>query len=283
MLNNFFKLNNEDKSDKYETLEEFNKGLRTSKHLCNLSYWPDILHEIKIENTTFENFSFSKTTFNKVTFRNCTFKDCLFIGSKFVDSEIHSCIFEECNFFKATFDKVYAKPQQFKNAITNKDHANIALNLFNQLRNVYKEDSQKEYKSEAEYFFSKWRRIEDYKQSQREKVKWYKYMLKRVATAFYGFFFGFGYRLRNLLITTFGTLIGLISVNHIYSDAIFIQATEPSVIKSIYFTITTMATLGASGVPSFTETGYLIVVIDVLVGISLLTVTINSVFKKVLK
>lgn len=283
MLQDFFKLNNEDQAHKYESLDDFQRGLSTSKHLCNLSYWPSKIEGIKIEDITFENFSFSKTSLVNVTFKNCTFKDCLFIGTKFHGGAIHNSSFNNCNFFRATFEKIYAKPHQFQNSITQNNHANIAVSLFNQLRNVYKEDSQKEYKSEAEYYFYKWKRIEDYIQAKRENVKWYKYTPKRIVTAIYGFLFGFGYRLRNLFFTTSVILVGLISINHFYSSDIFIKPIEPTIIKSIYFTITTMATLGASGVPDFTETGYLIVVIDVLVGISLLTVTINSVFKKVLK
>ena len=288
MLKNFFKLNNEEQIHKYVSFDEFNTALDTSRHLYNVSYWPDDLKNIKIENKIFENVSFSKTSFTDVTLKNCTVKDCLFIGVKFIGGSIHSCNFERCNFFKATFKNTYAKPQQFKNSIIQKEHSNIAVSLFNQLRNLYKEDSQREYKSEAEYYFYKWKRIADYTQAQREGDKWYIYTPKRITSAIYGCFFGYGYRLRNLLITTLISLLGLVSVNHFFSNQIFKlvenqPAIEPSIIKSIYFTITTMVTLGATGFPPLTETGYLIVVIDVLLGVTLLTVTINSVFKRVLK
>ena len=283
MLDKFFKLKNPATTSKIEKFSDFAERLQTSKHLCNLLYMPDELKNIKIEDMNFENMSFSKTSVNDVILKNCTFKDCLFIGTNFVNGSMHNCKFISCNFFKATFKGVYAKPHQFKDAIQNNSYANIAVSLFNQLRNVYKEDSQKEYKSEAEYYFYKWKRIEDYMSAKHEGVKWYIYTPKRIATWLYGVLFGFGYRLRNLIVTTILTLSILIAINHCYDYLIFKSVTDQSIIKSVYFTITTMATLGASGVSEFTKLGYFIVIVDVLIGISLLTVTINSVFKKVLK
>ena len=283
MLDNFFKLNNAIKAIKIESLSAFEERLKTSKHLCNLSYWPAELKKIKIEGIKFENVSFSKTTIDGVTFKNCTFTDCLFIGVNFINGSMHGCSFTNCNFFKATFKLVYAKPHQFKDAIQENRYANIAVSLFNQLRNVYKEDSQKEYKAEAEYYFYKWKRIEDFITAQHDGDKWIQYTPKRFATWLYGVLFGFGYRLRNLIITTILTLSVLIAINHFCDYLIFKNVTDQSFIKSVYFTITTMATLGASGVSEFTKIGYFIVIVDVLIGISLLTVTINSIFKKVLK
>ncbi len=283
MIDPFFKLNNGDKALKLESFSIFDERLKTSKHLCNLLYYPEKLENITIEGITFENFSFAKTTIDNVIFKKCTFTDCLFIGTHFIGGSIHRCQFTRCNFFRATFKGVYAKPSQFKSAIQNNKYANIAVSLFNQLRNVYKEDSQKEYKSEAEYYFYKWKRIELVNSAKMDGVKWYQYTPQRIGSFLYGLLFGFGYRLRNLIVTTFVVLSVLISINHCYDYLIFKSVSDQSIIKSIYFTITTMATLGASNISGFTEFGYFIVVINVLVGISLLTITINSIFKKILK
>lgn len=283
MTDPFFKLDNGDKALKLESFSFFDERIKTSKHLCNLLYYPEKLEGITIEGVAFENFSFAKTIIENVIFKNCTFTDCLFIGTHFLNGSIHHCQFIRCNFFRATFKGVYAKPNQFKNAIQNNKYANIAVSLFNQLRNVYKEDSQKEYKSEAEYYFYKWKRIESVNSAKIDGVKWHLYTPQRIGSFLYGLLFGFGYRLRNLIVTTFIVLFVLISINHCYYYLIFKSVSDQSVIKSIYFTITTMATLGASNISGFTEFGYFIVVINVLVGISLLTITINSIFKKILK
>ena len=44
-----------------------------------------------------------------------------------------------------------------------------------------------------------------------------------------------------------------------------------------------MATLGASGYSALTEAGYAIVTVNVLMGISILSATLNSIFRKVIR
>ncbi|MFQ1788668.1 pentapeptide repeat-containing protein [Aeromonas veronii] len=283
MLNDFFKLN-----QGYVEIcspEELRAHLNTSRHLLNIAYMPDTLVREKLENVIFEEVSFSKTTLKNVTIKNCKFINCLFIGTVFERCSIHNSNFNNCNFFKCKFRETYAKPFQFKSAITNKDFSNIAVSLFNELRNQYKEDSQREFKSEAEYYFHKWKRVEDLNSSRKENQAWYKYTPRRVSSFLHYILFGFGYRLRNLIATTLSALGLMVFINHHYAAMIFteISPSDESIIKSIYFTITTMATLGASGVSNFTEFGYIIVVINVLVGISLLTFTANSILNRVVR
>jgi len=281
-MNNFFKLN-----DGYVEIlnaDDFKSRLHTSKHLCNLAFMPDEMENEKIESITFEEFSFSKTHLKNIMFKNCIFKNCLFIGSNFEDCSIHGCEFIDCNFFRCKIKNTYAKPQQFKRAITKREYANVAVSLFNELRNQYKEDSQREFKSEAEYYFHKWKRIESVNAAKKDNQKWIKYTPRRVFSYLHYTLFGFGYRLRNLTLTTVIALFIMILVNYQYSPLIFVESPQNmSLIKSTYFTITTMATLGASGFSEFTEFGYIVVIANVLVGISLLTFTANSILKRVVR
>ena len=115
MLRDFFRLN--EPFSRFES-EEFSQHLRTSKHICNVYYAPDTLQDRKIKSVTFENVSFSKTQLLRLTFNECIFVDCLFIGTQFNSVEFHDCEFRNCNFFKSVFRNVYAKPQQFRKAIT---------------------------------------------------------------------------------------------------------------------------------------------------------------------
>jgi uncharacterized protein YjbI with pentapeptide repeats len=155
MLEDFFKLNTPfTKID----VEEFTELLKTSRHIHSVLYRPNELKKFKIKDITFENCSFAKTTIQNVTFFNCVFIDCLFIGSTIMKVEFHDCIFKNCNFFKSNFTSVYAKPVQFKEAITDNKFANIAVHLFQQLRENYHSESQREYKNEAEYYFHYWDR-----------------------------------------------------------------------------------------------------------------------------
>jgi uncharacterized protein YjbI with pentapeptide repeats len=167
MLKDFFKLN---QPYKKLDMDEFEEQLCVSKHLCNILYLPDELTSKKIVDTTFENVSLSKTNINKLTFKNCVFKDCLFIGSFFESVEFHDCSFENCNFFKAKLKDVYAKPKQFQNTILDSKYSNIAIHLYQQLRENYYSSSQKEFKNDAEYYFCVWKRKNDYVQAKYKKL-----------------------------------------------------------------------------------------------------------------
>jgi hypothetical protein len=280
MLADFFKMNVPfTKLDR----DAFVTHLRTSKHICNVFYEPDILENQKISGIRFENVSFSKTRIENVTFSECVFTDCLFIGSILRSVEFHDCFFENCNFFKAVFESVYAKPHQFRKAITDSKYSNIAVQLYHQLRENYYKESQREFKNEAEYFFGHWNRRNEFIQARRRRKRWYRYVPWHIVSWLYGYLLGYGYRLRNVLATTLALVVAVTWTNHACSGYLFSTPTNPSIIKTIYFTITTMATLGASGYSPDTEIGYVFVVFNVFFGISILSATISAIFKKVIR
>jgi hypothetical protein len=263
--------------------DEFEEQLGISKHLCNILYSPDELTSQKIAGITFENVSLSKTNIYKVTFNKCIFKDCLFIGTVFESVEFHNCSFENCNFFKVRFKEIYAKPKQFQNAITNSQYSNIAIHLYQQLRENYYSSSQKEFKNDAEYYFCIWKRKNDYVQAKYNNLKLHEFLPSHLMSWIYGATLGYGYKLRNLIYTTLTTIVVLIGMNHLYADYLFSTPAQKSLIKTVYFTITTMATLGASGYTPNTETGYLFVILNVITGITIFSAMINSIFKKVIR
>jgi len=280
MLTDFFNLNTP--FEKFDR-DMFFVQLRTSKHICNVRYEPGFFENKKVSGVTFENFSFSKTVIRHVTFFNCIFKDCLFIGTEFDSVELHDCAFENCNFFKSKFSSVYAKPRQFRKTITDKQYSNIAVHLYHQLRENYYKESQREFKNEAEYYFGHWKRKNELSQSKRKGQKWYQYLHRHVGSWLYGYLLGYGYRLRNLVATASVIMVLIVSTNHALTSYLFSKPTDSSLIKTIYFTVTTMATLGASGYNPDTEVGYMFVVLNVFIGISILSATISAIFKKVIR
>jgi hypothetical protein len=280
MLQDFFKLNSP--FEKFDT-DTLISHLKTSKHICNVLYEPNTLMELNISKIVFENVSYSKTTVEKVTFNDCVFRDCLFIGTEFLSVEFHDCEFDNCNFYKAKFKDVYAKPSQFRKAITDKNHSNIAVNLYHQLRENYYRESQREFKNEAEYFFGHWRRKNDLIQAKRKGRKWYKYIPTFILSTVYGYLLGYGYRLRNLVATTSAIIAITITINYYFTENLFSTPSRPSLLKTVYFTVTTMATLGASGYTPDTDTGYLFIVANVMIGISIFSATISAIFKKVIR
>ena len=257
--------------------------IETSRHIVNVVYRPDNFILKKVSDIKFENVSFSKTKIKNTNFKNCTFENCLFIGSEFEDVEFHGCNFVNCNFFKSKFKNIYGKPGQFRKAILNNSHANIAVHLYQQLRENYQSEAQREFKNEVEYQFSVWKRRLMINEGVRNNEPPYKYLSSYLLSFVYGLLLGYGYRLRNLFITTFFMVSIATYLNHKYSSYMFVGDENPSIIKSIYFTVTTMATLGASGFSDLSEIGYAFVTFNVLIGISLLTATLNSLFRKVLR
>lgn len=280
MLTDFFKLNTPFERFDRESLAYH---LKTSKHICNVLYQPDTFSEEKVQGVTFENVSFSKTKISNVTFTSCTFKDCLFIATEFNSVNFHDCVFVNCNFFKSIFHAVYGRPNQFRKAIMDSKFSNIAVHLYHQLRENYYQESQREYKNEAEYYFGHWHRKNEYLQARRKGRKWYSYQFRHTGSFLYGYLLGYGYRIRNLVGTTIALLVLTGYANYTFSQYLFTTPVEPSIIKTIYFTLTTMATLGASGYSPDTEIGYLFVVANVVFGISILSAAIGAIFKKVIR
>jgi len=282
MLDNFFSLN-KPFEDKDETA--FEELIQSSKHIHSVLYRPDklIISGKRVENIKFENVSFSKTMIEDLTFRNCTFESCLFIGSTIKNVEFHECEFTDCNFHKVNLENIYAKPHQFKKAISDKNYANIAVHLYHELRQNYNTTYQREFKFYIEYHFNYWKTINDFNLAKYHKKKWKEYYPSFIGRKIYEIFLGYGYKTRNFLITTFLTVIIIIGINHYFSNSLFSESIEPSLLESVYFTITTMATLGSSGYTPNTDVGFLFVIFNVIIGISILTTSINTIFKRLIK
>ena len=280
MLKDFFKLNSP-----YESLDKASliNRMEASKHVCNVLYEPDALSEEKFDRVKFENVSFSKTMISNMTFIGCIFKNCLFIGTHFNSVSFHNCKFENCNFFKAKFQSVYARPSQFRKAIQHKKYANIAVHLYHQLRDNYYDQSQREYKNEAEYYFLHWLRKNRVLQAKRNNKKWYMYQPHNFVSFLYDFLFGYGYRMLNLFRATGSIFLLNIWANYTFSQYMFTTPVEPSLIKTIYFTVTTMTTLGATGYNPDTDIGLMFVVFNVIFGMTILSATVGALFKKILR
>lgn len=281
MADEFFKITAP--FSRIETEYDFFKLLNQARHIRSIMYVPNEMRAKKIDSITFENVSFAKTNFEDITFSNCKFNNCLFIYSIFGNVRFHNCNFQNCNFFRAKFQSsCYAKPGQFKDAIKDGKYANVAVGLFDELRLLYKEDSQKAYKAEAEYYFNHWLYIHKYKE-RKESDGRFKFYTKKFFLKMYGVLFGYGYRLRNLVITTLITFLLLVIFNRIIGSFIFVEAKINSISQSVYFTITTMLTLGAAGFGDPTSIGRWVIITNVLLGISLLSFTVSALFNRIIK
>src|SRR5690606_21921908 len=211
MLTDFFKLNVPFQT--FNTEKELVDHLLRSKDLRNVLYEPDILQPIpkypkfKIKSTKFNNVSFSKTKLYKVVFINCTFEDCLFIGTEIVKCEFHNCKFKNCNTHKFKITKTYVNPGNFLNCINKIEQSNVAVHLFQQLKNNYIDEGQSEFRIIAEYNFKKWQdrlAINKYCNEQPYKISFLEFIKHYPLSCLYRYFFGYGLRLRNFILSFAG-------------------------------------------------------------------------------
>lgn len=261
-------------------VDQFALALRTSGHIKDVLYEPDVLEEKTINDIEFQNVSLSKTSLRKLTFNRCTFRNCLFIGTRFEEVGFHSCNFIDCNFFRASFKKVYAKPSQFAQAVRKHRYANVAVGLFQELRDNYGDTMQPEHRREAEYFFQVWsRRLKWHEmKSSPDKIQ---FAISWFGSLAYGTLFGYGYRLRNLLLTTSVIVVVLTCAAHVFHPMLFVENGPVSVVRSLYFTVSTMVTMGAVGFTPITSRGYLFVLLNAISGVVLITATVSAIAKRV--
>ena len=261
----------------------FSDALETSRHICNVIYRPRLfnIRNKRIEGVTIENVSFSKTDMEGVTFRNCRFIRCLFIATNFTDVDFHSCSFTRSNFFKATFTGVYGKPEQFSAAVPGDRYANIGVHLYQELRDNYVDEAQPEFMREAEYQFKKWsQKLLWAELSKRESFSALK-LLKWLGFAIYRLSFGYGLRLRNLAGTTLLSVLVMTILARTYAPGMFLEEHPVTWIKGIYFTVSTMITLGAIGFTPKSDAGYIFLLLNAVVGVVLLSATLNAFSKRV--
>lgn len=223
MLVNFFKMNNEPCKE-FSSKEDFYAFLENSKDLRNYLFRPDELSPIdkykkfKIIDTKFTNVSFSKTVIKRLIFLNCLFDDCLFIGSKIDNCEFHNCKFTNTNPYKIEFSEVYIDPKSFEKTFPGNrvDKSNIAVHLYSQLKINSENLGQSNFIRTANYHFKKWdNRLlrSKYFNQMPYSIGHFDFWLYYPFNKLYQYFFGYGLRLRNFIITFLLTFTTFFFIN----------------------------------------------------------------------
>jgi len=290
VLENFFKLDGT--PAKYEG-DAFKIALLEAE-IQDCEVWepveinPDTVEQTKFWNKRFKNVSFKNKRFSRLIFNECSFHGCIFIGAEFDRCEFHNCTFIRCNFYKVEFSRVYGKPKQFRHAIPEEGFANIAVGFYRALLDNYSNESQRRARVETDYLFRKWERISEAEEffkkknrvGKREYVRW---LVEHVWSWIQDIFFGYGSKVHRMLATIIGTIVALALLNLLCASQMYDP--KPSSFgfwDSIYCTFTTMTTLGAAGFNPTTTTGHLVVMFDVLCGITLLSSVLSAAFKRIL-
>lgn len=222
MLTDFFKLNNTYQT--FTTDNELTDHLERSKDLRNVLYEPACIQpslghpKLKIKETTFNNVSFSKTKIENVVFLNCFFEDCLFIGTEIENCEFHNCNFKNCNTHKINISKTYINPNNFSSCFNKIEQANIAVHLFQQLVNNSTDEEQSKFRRIAEYNFKKWQdklSLNKLINKKPYKISFFTFLKQYPLSWLYRYFFGYGLRLRNFILSFSAIFIVFFIVNYV--------------------------------------------------------------------
>lgn len=270
MLQDFFHLNGQvDSIDEAELL----RRVRADHRVENAVFEPPRLSparpENRIKNCIFSNVSFKSTELSGLEFQGCKFEDCLFLGTTFNLCEFHQTQFTGCNPYKAHFVNTYVDPDIFAGMLDPRRHANIGVNLFQQLRSNAFTTHQPDFAESADWLFQKWRRYELNYKHHRKLIGGFDYWCKWILSAGYETVAGFGHSFRRFALSSVVLFVIVASVNHAlwtnFKADSALKASHPW-ISSSYFTAVTLSTVGYGDITPATVCGMIVAALEAIAG-----------------
>ena len=254
-------------------------------------YQPDILKPtelhstIRVDNVTFENVSFAKTELRRLRFRKCTFVECLFIGTKFSECDFYHCQFSLCNFHKIRISETSFDPNLICGCIDQKQHTNIALHLYSELRKSALQIENPEFAREAGYQYNRWNRFHLIYKFKSKEIRLLEFILRWIANITLDWVLGYGWRIRRFAVSSAMLLACLTAWNYYFWHNLTGDETiakSPSIIKSLYFTVITITTLGYGDLTPATAMGMIFASTQTILGVIWIGMLVSVVVRKVL-
>ncbi|GHC88108.1 hypothetical protein GCM10007320_34970 [Pseudorhodoferax aquiterrae] len=249
----------------------------------------DPTEKLSVKDKIFKSMRFYGTHFVGVVFTRCTFHECLFLSAHFEDCAFHECKFIRCNTHKFRLTRTYLDPRSFLAEIFDqKKYPNIGVDLFHTLLKNSVDESQPEFRDSAEYHFRLWQRYNHISYWRKEKgterwlnVRFYAYWFWNIS---FQFLFGYGVRVRNILLWT-PMLFALVWLyNHMhwadYGIKAQVLADVPLSIKTAFFTLGNMSTFGTADLTPSTSYGLLAVSFQVVLGIGWIALSTAMIVKR---
>ena len=245
----------------------------------------DLHSPMRIENVTFENVSFAKTELKRLRVIKCKFINCLFIGTTLSECDFYHCQFSLCNFYKVRVFETRIDPGLISDCMDKKMHTNIALNLYSELRKSALQLENPEFASEAGYKYQRWNRYHMAYKFRSGDLRWYKFTFRWMANFMLDYIVGYGWRIRRFALSTAVLIIFLTAWNYIFwcnltGDGAIIAS--PSVIKSLYYTVITITTLGYGDLTPATAWGMLSASGQTVIGVVWIGLLVSVIVRKVL-
>jgi len=243
--------------------------------------------EFKVADTKFINFGAKRVVFTGVQFSRCSFVDCLFLGIEFRDCEFHQCRFVHTCTHKIKFVRTYIDPASFEDCIPHPfQHANLGVHLFQQLCQNASAAYQIDHLEKAEFEFRRWLGREIVLEFVRHRTKfreffprWFSNWVRKVIA-------GYGLRPGRTIWITAILLVVVSGTNALFwsdfdmvSDKKF-EGVGP-LLKSLYFTVQTLSTLGYGDLTPNGVYGVAAVCFEALLGLVWLSFCASVIIKKV--
>jgi len=240
---------------------------------------------MRIENVTFENVSFAKTELRRLRFRKCKFRNCLFIGTTLSECDFYQCQFSLCNFYKVRVFDTRLDPRLIRDCLDKRKHTNIALNLYSELRKSALQREDPEFAREAGYQYRRWQRYHMFYKFRSGALRKHEFTLRWMASIILDYAMGYGWKMRRFAVSTAALLVFLTAWNYLFwchltgDDAV---AGSPSVIKSLYYTVITITTLGYGDLTPATAWGMLSASGQTVIGVVWIGLLVSVVVRKIL-
>jgi hypothetical protein len=258
--------------------------------ISNILYLPDSLSgkpaaSRRIEEITFENVSFSKTTLEFIRFNKCKFIRCLFIGSEFNECDFWRCEFVACNFHKVRLRECRLDPHAVLKSLNKSSDTNIALNLFSELRRDAIELEDPDYAKRAGYQYYKWKRLHLNYKWRAGEIRFFGFFSDWILSVLGDYLVGYGWKLGRFVLASIILLVALTLWNYLTWPELAGNGSldsPPTLIKSLYYTVITITTLGYGDITPVTALGMGSAVMQVMIGVIWMGMLVSVVARKVL-
>jgi len=279
MSANIFKI--EGKPISVNSFKDF-MALEKSNKFLNILYMPECFNEtpkkvIVIKGKLIKNVSFKDTSFENVRFIDCTFERCLLLSSIFSSCEFINCNFIKTNTLKSKFKDTLIDPCDFSENFDLKKDTNIAADLYHSLYKNLTNERQPDRAKQSLYLLYRAEYAHLTSQLERNKISKSTYYKKRIWHLFHNITSGYGLKLHRIFFTLLAVVLVFSIINFIFRDAFFGSEKIATFLDAIYFTLVTLTTLGYGDITPFTQIGRAVIMIQTIVGISVISLFLSSI------